>query len=112
MKIIDLLNKITNGEKFPKKIKYQGDIYEYDENIKIFYNEEENMELMEFIHEYDLKENIEIIEEPKELEKITWNEKSKWNGNSLNDTEMLMSRTEQLKKSLNEIIEKLGEINE
>ena len=26
IKIIDLLNKIANGEEVPKKIKYQGDI--------------------------------------------------------------------------------------
>lgn len=34
MKIIDLLNKIANGEEVPKKIKYEGDILEYDEDDK------------------------------------------------------------------------------
>ena len=29
MKIIDLLNKIANGEEVPKKIKYKGSIYTY-----------------------------------------------------------------------------------
>ena len=29
MKVIDLLNKIANGEEVPKKIKYDGSIYEY-----------------------------------------------------------------------------------
>lgn len=35
IKIIDLLNKISNGEEVPKKIKYDGDIY-FLESDKIF----------------------------------------------------------------------------
>ena len=31
MKIIDLLNKIANGEEVPKKIKYKNKIYEWKE---------------------------------------------------------------------------------
>ena len=34
IKVIDLLNKIANGEEVPKKIKYKGDILKYDEDIK------------------------------------------------------------------------------
>lgn len=33
MKVIDLLNKIANGEEVPKKIKYKGTSYEYKEGI-------------------------------------------------------------------------------
>ena len=36
IKIIDLLNKIANGEKVPKKIQYKGKIFEYKEG---FYGE-------------------------------------------------------------------------
>ena len=32
IKIIDLLNKIANGEEVPKKIKYENDIYKHIDN--------------------------------------------------------------------------------
>ena len=43
IKIIDLLNKIANGEKVPKKIRYflyegNNDIYEYWEEADEYYN--------------------------------------------------------------------------
>ena len=47
MKIIDLLNKIANGEEVPKKIKYRGHIYQYqykdtkETNIINYYHSEE-----------------------------------------------------------------------
>ena len=34
IKIIDLLNKIANGEDVPKKIKFRDDIYEFDIVVK------------------------------------------------------------------------------
>lgn len=34
IKIIDILNKIANGEKPPKKIYYKNEIFEYDEKEK------------------------------------------------------------------------------
>lgn len=40
MKIIDLLNKIANGEEVPEKIKVQGYIWTYEENFKQYKNED------------------------------------------------------------------------
>lgn len=37
MKIIDLLNKIANGEEVPKKVKYRKCIFEYDEKYKDYF---------------------------------------------------------------------------
>ena len=34
MKVIDLLNKIANGEDVPEKIKFEGDILKYDRGIQ------------------------------------------------------------------------------
>ena len=58
------------------------------------------------------EDNIEIIEEDKEIEKIKWNEKSQCQSfMSINKAdEMLMSRSEQLKKSLNELIDEINEL--
>ena len=58
------------------------------------------------------EDNIEIIEEDKEIEKIKWNEKSQCQSfMSINKAdEMLMSRSEQLKKSLNELIDEVNKL--
>ena len=38
MKIIDLLNKIANGEEVPKYIKYEDNIYEFDTMMGDYYS--------------------------------------------------------------------------
>ena len=76
IKVIDLLNKITNGE-VPKKIKYGYDIYEYnkEEQDYIYFEtgEDKYVHLIEdeIICTFNLLEEIEIIEDtPKEDKKI------------------------------------------
>ena len=72
MKIIDLLNKIANGEEVPKKIKYDNQIYELTEN-KIdwyCYYYARNF-LWNEISLQELNDEVEILEEEKEiLEKL------------------------------------------
>ena len=72
MKVIDLLNKIANGEKVPKKIKYNNKIYEYTYEIDWYLREDLKSEL--FIDKKYLNDEIEIIEdtskEDKKIEKI------------------------------------------
>ena len=78
MKIIDLLNKIANGEEVPNKIKLKNfeEIYTLREDCtgyKWYGEEKTNNDFGETIHknlEYILKQDIEIIEEPKKIEKI------------------------------------------
>lgn len=73
MKIIDLLAKIANGEKVPKKIKFMNSIWEYCKNgsTQDYINDYDKC-LMEFIpiNKAGLNDEVEIIEEPKKLEKI------------------------------------------
>ena len=73
MKIIDLLNKIANEEELPKKIKFENDIYEY-ENNECGYVREENGIYYMFLNEignWFLNDEVEIIEEEKKIpEKI------------------------------------------
>ena len=67
MKVIDLLNKIANGEEVPKKITTQNGAYWYDEtNINEFkrYRNPENYYL---IDENDLNDEVEILEEEKKI---------------------------------------------
>lgn len=65
MKVIDLLNKIANGEEVPKKIK----IKQWEYNI-----EDENLEyeLFDrlFEEDFELNDEVEILEEKKIPEKI------------------------------------------
>ena len=67
MKIIDLLNKIANGEEVPSKIKYDNIIFELNK-IDMTY-ENSNSDLSEFmVFDYrSLNEEVEIIEEEKKI---------------------------------------------
>lgn len=83
IKIIDLLNKIANGEEVPKKIKWENIIYAYSEYDKDyleypFSNEEYKglFDMRDSILTQFLNDKVEIIEEPKKIEKITVREKT------------------------------------
>ena len=91
MKIIDLLNKIANGEEVPKKIKTRITTYIYDEFAKDYVEESQEDVLKretritnDIFYEYylfrklgsgrylcisqQLNYEVEIIEEPKKIE--------------------------------------------
>lgn len=72
MKIIDLLNKIANGEEIPKKIKVDNRFYyEYDENID--YKSKDGTYLFDAyiqINKKDMNMEVEIIEEDKKIKKL------------------------------------------
>ena len=71
MKIIELLNKIANGEDVPKKIMYFGLKYEYCDKCKQYENVEENIRIKLFEEIVELNDEVEIIEEEKKIpEKI------------------------------------------
>lgn len=70
IKIIDLFNKIANNEKLPKKIRYFGEIYEYSEEMKFYYQNGFSMYRDFFTEGNCLNDKVEIIEEEKEIEKI------------------------------------------
>lgn len=112
--IYELLGLIKEG-KTPKKIKWNNHIYIYDEHYDDYFEETTGL----FQNEMDngmlfksLNDEIEIIEEEKEIEKIKWDEKSLCQGfMSINKVEeMLMHRSEQLKKSLNQLIDEISKL--
>ena len=74
MKIIDLLIKRANGEKMPIKIKYDLKEYIYSGyDYKINDVEKQNDDdynLWNNLDMYKLNNEVEIIEEPKKIEKI------------------------------------------
>ena len=71
IKVIDLLNKIANGEEVPKKIKYEKDTYIHIDNY-CYYCEDTNLILSDriFVEYSKLNDEVEIIEEPKKIKKI------------------------------------------
>ena len=89
IKIIDLLNKIANGEEVPKKIKFCYRTFEYDD-ISDYLCIDKNNYLKEdycngySIHKWifgsNLNDEVEILEEPKKIpEKIIIEQESTGN---------------------------------
>ena len=73
MKVIDLLNKIANGEEVPKKIKLDCKIYLYSKMYEQYHHEKYDTNLLETISEYNysgLNDEVEIIEEDNKIEKL------------------------------------------
>lgn len=73
IKIIDLLNKIANGEELPEEIRFENYIYIWRDIQKDYFCEQINHSLESIIGEYlfgNLNLEVEIIEEDKEIEKI------------------------------------------
>ena len=77
MKIIDLLVKISQGERMPKKIKYEGYVWKYDKVAKDYYRNDIDEEYIYLFQDLFKKETgffinneVEIIEENKKIEKI------------------------------------------
>lgn len=103
MKIIELLNKIANGEEVPKKIKYKDIIFNFccDEYDSEYYAEDDsdifsNM----YASANDLNKEIEIIEDNK-IEKLSM----VYNGNA--EDEIMRNRYK-----INEIIDKINEMSD
>lgn len=79
MKIIDLLNKIANGEDLPEKIYFFNREFYLKENTYFG----DTFTLMHYIREDDLNDEVEITEEEKKIDKYdtgldngSWNEES------------------------------------
>lgn len=75
MKVIDLLNKMVNKEEIPKKIKFEDDIFQYDDraNDYLFYSDERfNRYLLQdtLCELWQYSDEVEIIEEDKKIEKL------------------------------------------
>lgn len=78
MKIIDLLNKIAKGEELPNKIAYTTldgcrYILKYDELKEDYYDGKECLMGSAYNIIYHLNDEVEIIEEEKEIEEFKTN---------------------------------------
>ena len=127
MKVIDLLNKIANGEEVPEKIKYYGCIYELKDRNYEYYNYKDNegnyLEDEWFLTNI-LNDELEIIEDtPKEdipTSKLYKNNKLQYDLTpkenkkieKLDNTELYLTENQQrlLVNKINEIIDKVNKL--
>ena len=73
MKVIDLLNKIANGEEVPKEIRLGDkiDIFYYQDYVKSYKTYDNEYLMCDYLCNTDrLNEEVEIIEEDKKIRKI------------------------------------------
>lgn len=114
IKIIDLLNKIANGEKVPKEFTFAGILYKTDDISKYSHKDAIGNS---FFREYYLTPNflnneLEIIEEEKEIEKLRINN-GKVNGtweNGNNYCYTLSAPQTVIINKINELIEAVNEM--
>lgn len=83
IKIIDLSNKLVNGEEVPEKIKYRNKIFIYDKYNQCYvvenYNEYCDLHMSLSNHKgTDLLYEAEIIEEEKKLPKKIRDDNAIW----------------------------------
>jgi hypothetical protein len=75
MKIIDLLNKIANGEEVPKRIRIDHWCYKFEwvEHLENYYDKDSDIDLMSALstNKEELNYEVEIIEEDEEIKNRT-----------------------------------------
>ena len=101
MKIIDLLNMISEGEEVPSKIKFDNIIFEYDGD---YYSSKTNVLLEEYCHlTTSLNDEVEIIEEDKKIEKLDLILDEHFSNDEL------QAYIKETQEKVNEIIDKINE---
>ena len=71
IKVIELLNKIANGEEMPKEIKFDNEVFVYIDKWEQYVTKEEKIPLLRRICDYNysgLNDEVEILEEIEELD--------------------------------------------
>ena len=101
MKVIDILNKIANGEEVPDKIRFDNKEWNriYGEKNVYYIDDYDNDFFIHFFRNnltFTLNDEVEMIEEPKNIKKL-----------DENNTNVLTNIIENRKK-INEIIDKLN----
>ena len=110
IKVIDLLNKIANGEEVPKKIKIYGSILRLNENKDNYlYEDSDEYYGDEFIHWFKLNDEVEIIEEDKKIEKMMPLNNVSGASDLVAISQMQWDNNLKIERKINEIIDYLEE---
>lgn len=118
IRVIDLLNKIANGEEVPKKIKYNDDEYIHIDNYCYFCEETNEILSQNTYAEFSrLNDEVEILDEEEfeDIEEITIRDKTigfpngEWTARNMDKAFSI--KINQLIKNQKKIIEKLNKEN-
>lgn len=112
IKIINLLNKIANGEEVPKKIKVEGLKFEYDECMNTYFKFSEEYGVFSLIENWlnnstKLNDEVEIIEEDKTIEELKPVKENEFTERYPNNRE-LTNKINELVKEINKMKEELN----
>ena len=121
MKIIDILNKINNNEEVPEKVKYEDTIFEYNKEQKDYMHKKDKdgwvsetllFEVMDthFISEL-LREEIEAIEENKEIEELGFIEETVEYCDGTGYTNTEPASAIDMHKKINELVRAVNKLN-
>lgn len=120
IRIIDLLNKIANGEEVPKKIKYNDDEYIHIDNYCYFCEETNEILSQNIYAEFSrLNDEVEILDEEEFIDIEEFEEHKLINTRDILELEMFINKINadynykinQLIKNQKKIIEKLNKEN-
>ena len=116
IRVIDLLNKIANGEEVPSKIKYDNIIFEYDGD---YYSSENNVLFEEYCYvTTSLNDEVEVIEEDKKIEKLPYYSLERIQKAPTKDTwfderiTLLEQRINDYHEVINELIDEVNKLKE
>lgn len=112
IKIIDLLNKIANGEEVPKRIKYRNKIYHYRGDDYATYDEdwlfsEDYTDKTDWLKDF-LTEEVEILDEEGKIERLddNFSYRLKMKDILWNDNEVIIVN------KINELIDEVNKLKE
>ena len=107
IKVIDLLNIVADDKELPEKFMYKGHLYYKQKTNGICYRCDELNEIFEecLVLE-DLNDTIEIIEEPKKIEKI------EMCTGGIMGFDGVENITTELKNKINELIDEINNLKE
>ena len=116
MKIIDILNKIANGTlEDGFKFKYDSDIYRYNKEKNEIRSIEYDESLVEYYKiETILNKEVEVIEENKRIEELSWAVYLELKKGHYNIENILNGIREDLKEhrdKINELVRAVNKIN-
>ena len=113
IKIIDLLNKIANGEEVPKKIRFDNINWNkvYGEKYMYYKNDYDSDLFLYFFRknlDFTLNDEVEIIGETKKIEKL--NDKLGLFGDG--NTQKIINELNYTRTIINELIDEINNLKE
>ena len=106
IKVIELLNKISNGEEMPKEIKFDNEVFVYIDKWEQYVTKEEEIPLLRRICDYNysgLNEEVEILEDnTEEIDELKYDVVDE-NGKGWYKLDTIADKVTELIKAVNQI---------